>query len=104
MTQTDAGTRNTTTPHGTVARFTALPSYLPRGMHRFDTNELLTLGSLISGHVVAIDGRWWDVLGCTSVNGWVSMDTTGPRLTAHESTPVHLAWREPVGESVVAGE
>ncbi len=92
------------TSQGIVARFTALPSYLPRGVHRFDTDEPLTLGNLVSGHVLAIDGRWWDVLGCTSVNRWVSMDTTGPKLTAHEGTPVHLAWREPVSEPVAAGK
>jgi hypothetical protein len=96
-------TRNPT-PQGIVARFAALPSYLPRGFHRFDTDEPLTLGSLVSGHVIAIDARWWDVLGCTSVNRWVSMDTTGPKLTAHESTPVHLVWREPVSESLAAGK
>jgi len=28
---------------GVVARFTAMPAYLPRGIHRFDTDEPLTL-------------------------------------------------------------
>jgi hypothetical protein len=88
------------TPNGILARFTELPPYLPRGLYEFD--EPQTLGDLASGHAIAIDGRWWDVLGCTSVNQWVSIDTPGPRLTAHESTPAHLAWREPVSEPVAS--
>jgi hypothetical protein len=92
--------QNPTPPRGIVARFAVQPPYLPRDIHRFDASEPLTLENLISGHAIAIDGRWWDVLGCTSVNGWVSMHTTGPKLTAHESTPVHLAWREPASEPV----
>lgn len=89
------------TPQGIVARFAELPSYLPPHVMRFDEGEHV-LGSLLSGNVIAIEGRWWDVLGCTSVNGWVTVDTPGPRLTAHESTPVHLAWREPVSEPVAS--
>lgn len=87
------------TPNGMVARFAELPPYLPRNVHRFDDGPLV-LANLLSGHVIAIDERWWDVLGCTSVNGWVTVDTAGPKPTAHESTPVHLAWREPVREPV----
>ncbi|MBS2549646.1 hypothetical protein KGQ19_22540 [Catenulispora sp. NL8] len=86
------------TPHGILARFTELPPYLPRGLYEFDDPQ--TLGDLASGQAIAIDRRWYDVLGCTSVNGWVSVDTTGPKLTAHETTPVHLAWREPDREPV----
>jgi hypothetical protein len=93
-------TPNRPTPNGMAARFAESPSYLPPRVHRFDDGEPLTLENLVSGHVIAIDGRWWDVLGCTSVNRWVSVDTTGPKLTAHESTPVHLAWREPDREPV----
>lgn len=85
-----------------TARFAVLPSYMPRNVHRFDDGRHI-LENLVSGHVIAIDGRWWDVLGCTSVNGWVTVDTAGPKPTAHESTRVHLAWREPARESVAAG-
>ena len=94
-------TTDNPTPHGVAARFATLPPYLPRNVHRFEDGGL-ALENIVSGHLIAIDGRWWDVLGCTSVNGWVSVDTAGPKLTAHERTPVHLAWREPVGEPVAA--
>jgi hypothetical protein len=62
-----------------------------------------TLENLVTGHIIAIDDRWWDVLGCTSVNGWVTVDTLGPKLTAHQGTPVHLAWREPDPGLVASG-
>jgi hypothetical protein len=87
------------TPNGVIARFAELPPYLQPRVYRFEDGAH-TLENLVSGHVIAIDGRWWDVLGCTSVNRWVSVDTTGPKLTAHETTPVHLAWREPDREPV----
>jgi transposase InsO family protein len=102
MTHADAEKYNPT-PQRVTARFAALPAYLPRNVHRFDDSEALTLENLISGHVIAIDGRWWDVLGCTSANRWVSVDTTGPKMTAHETTPVYLARREPVSEPVATG-
>jgi hypothetical protein len=81
--------------------FAEEPSYLP--LHTQRLPDGLTLGNVTSGDLIAYDGRWYPVLGCTSVNGWVTVDRSGAtKLTAPESTPVYLARREPVREPAAA--
>jgi hypothetical protein len=64
----------------------------------------LTLAAVMSGDLIAVDGRWFTVVGCVSVNGWVTVERAGgPKVTAHESAPVHLARRESAYEPVATG-
>lgn len=53
----------------------------------------ITVGLLNSGDAIGIDGRWCPVVGCTSVNGWVTVETAYgyPGVTAFMDVPIHLA-------------
>ena len=57
------------------------------------SGEGVTLGLLNSGDAIGIDGRWCPVKGCTSINGWVTVDTAFgyPVVMAYTDVQVHLA-------------
>ncbi|MBS2554378.1 hypothetical protein KGQ19_46735 [Catenulispora sp. NL8] len=57
------------------------------------TGEDTTMGLLNSGDAIGIDGRWCPVMRCTSVNGWVTVDTAYgyPVVTAFMDARIHLA-------------
>jgi hypothetical protein len=102
MPRSDAETQNPT-PRRVLVLFAEEPSYLPVRTARLPGG--LTLGEVTSGDLIGVEGRWYPVLGCTSVNGWVTVDRSGAtNVTAHESTPVHLARREPASEPVASGK
>jgi hypothetical protein len=87
------------TPRRVLVLFAEEPSYLPVRTIRLPDG--LTLGEVTSGDLIGVEGRWYPVLGCTSVNGWVTVDRSGAtNVTAHESTPVYLARREADREPV----
>lgn len=98
------GTPNPT-PARVLAQLATLPDFIPVRHDRLP--EELDLGAVISGDLIALNGRWTQVLGCTCVNGWVTVETPQgtPNITAHESTRAHFArkWREPAGELATWG-
>ncbi|WP_194925599.1 hypothetical protein [Catenulispora pinisilvae] len=57
------------------------------------TGEDVTMSLLNSGDAIGIDGRWCPVVGCTSINGWVTVETAYgyPVVTAFMDARVHLA-------------
>jgi len=80
------------TPAGLVARLARDPGAPPVGLTVFPD---ATLGSLITGDAIGIDGRWYSVQRCTSVNGWVSAETPPycPPAEGYCDVPIHLARR-----------
>jgi hypothetical protein len=82
-----------TSPRGALARLAAEPAYLLPRTARLPRG--LRLGEVVSGDLIAVNGRWTVIRGCTSVNGWVTLDLGPvPGLTAHETADVHSARRE----------
>lgn len=57
------------------------------------TGEDIAMGLLNSGDAIGIDGRWCPVVGCTSINGWVTVETAYgyPGVTAFMDVRIHLA-------------
>jgi len=82
------------TPAGIVAQLVPDPGEAPEGCTRLIGDDV-TIGLLVSGDWLGIDGRWCLVVGCTSVNSWVSVDTAygHPSLpgAAYMDVGVHLA-------------
>jgi len=82
------------TPARILARLAPDPGEVPEGYTPLIGDDV-TIGLLLTGDWLGIDGRWCLVVGCTSVNGWVSVDTAH----GHPSLPgavyldasVHLA-------------
>ncbi|GAA2061046.1 hypothetical protein GCM10009839_84950 [Catenulispora yoronensis] len=98
-----SATPGSPTPLRVLSRLAVLPSYPPPKAQPL--GDGIRLKNLISGDMIAIDGRWWDVLRCTSMNRWVTVQTPGPKITAHEASLVHLARKElPNVEALAPGQ
>lgn len=82
------------TPPHIVARLVTDPGCPPVGFVIM-TGDGTNMGSIESGDVMGIDGRWCLVLGCVSLNGHVSVETPFgyPEITAHWDVSIHLARR-----------
>ena len=81
------------TPARIVAQLAPDPGEVPEG-YTVITGEDVTLGLIKSGDWLGIDGRWCLVVGCTSVNGWVTVETAYgyPSISAaFMDARVHLA-------------
>jgi hypothetical protein len=80
------------TPPHIVARLATDPGAPPVGFVTM-TGDGTNMGSVDSGDVMAIDGRWCPVVGCVSLNGHVSVETPFgyPGITAYWDLPIHLA-------------
>src|SRR5258708_6202701 len=85
-----------------AAALAELPAYLPPRAVRQPNG--LTLGDVDKGDLIAVEGRWATILGCTCVNGWVTLrlNTDRGQLTAHKSKPVHLARKDGADASALA--
>lgn len=91
----DAVTRagsNGPTPVRILSQLVQDPGAAPFGFTVM-AGEDITMGLLNSGDRIGIDGRWCPVVGCTSVNGWVTVETAFgyPSLTAFMDVRIHLA-------------
>ncbi|WP_194893485.1 hypothetical protein [Catenulispora pinisilvae] len=80
------------TPVRILAQLTRDPGPGPVGFTVM-SGEDVTIGLLNSGDAIGIDGRWCPVVGCTSVNGWVTVETAFgyPVVTAFMDAPILLA-------------
>lgn len=89
----EGGTRQEApTPIRILAQLGQDPGPVPLGFTVM-TGADVTIGLLNSGDATGIDGRWCPVQGCTSINGWVTVETAHgyPGVTAYMDAPVHLA-------------
>jgi hypothetical protein len=82
------------TPPHIAARLVTDPGVPPTGFVTM-TGDGTNMGSINSGDVMGIDGRWCPIVGCVSVNGHVSVETAFgyPAITAYWDLPIHLARR-----------
>lgn len=82
------------TPARIIAQLAPDPDEAPEGYTPLIGDDV-TIGLLLTGDWLGIDGRWCLVVGCTSVNGWVSVDTAHghPSLpgAVYRDASVHLA-------------
>lgn len=83
---------NSQTPVRILAQLARDPGAGPVGFTVI-TGEGVTMGLLNSGDALGIDGRWCPVVGCTEVNGWVTVETAYgyPTVTAFRDASIHLA-------------
>jgi hypothetical protein len=83
------------TPTDAASRLAELPSYLLPHTKRLPDG--LQLGNVTTGDLIAVSGRWVAIVGCTLVNGWVTVrvsDLNVAAIVAKATTPVHLARKE----------
>ena len=82
------------TPVRILAQLAPDPGAPPVG-YTVMTGEDVTLSLVASGDWLGIDGRWCLVVECTSVNGWVSVQTahghSSIRGAGYMDVRVHLA-------------
>lgn len=80
------------TPARILAQLNEDPGPPPVGFTVMTGDDVI-LSLVNRGDVIGIDGRWCPVVGCMSVNGWVSVETAYgyPGVTAYMDARVHLA-------------
>lgn len=81
------------TPQGTIARLAVRPQYRPPLVtDEYDLPEGPTaIGLVRRGCYIAVDGRWYSVLGCTQKDDKVQVHTFLLMIEAHQETPCYLA-------------